>query len=303
MKCLVTGGAGFIGSWLCEKLYNEGHDVTVIDNFLSGSKANLDGRINIIKADVSKPIKANIKVDIIFHLASLASPKFYKNMPIETMMSNSFGTYNMLNLAKKNSARFVYASSSEVYGDPKEHPQKETYYGNVNPVGERSCYDEGKRFGEALTYTFCKKSNISYCILRIFNTYGPRMRKDDGRVMPNFITQALGNKDITIYGDGKQTRSFCYVTDTVDGICAAAFSKYNDVFNIGNPSEIRIIDLAKKIKEIIKSRSNIIFTPIGTDDPIKRKPDISKAKKILKWQSETDLKTGLIKTIKWFSQN
>ncbi|MBI3190340.1 SDR family oxidoreductase [archaeon] len=303
MRCLVTGGAGFIGSWLCQRLLDDGYDVTCMDNFLSGSKKNLDDRVKIINADVSKPLKENIKTDYIFHLASLASPKFYKDMPVETMMANSFGTFNMLNLAKKNNARILYASSSEVYGDPKEHPQKETYYGNVNPVGERSCYDEGKRFGEALTFSFSKKTNLKYCIIRIFNTYGPRMRKDDGRVIPNFIMQALNNKDITIYGNGKQTRSFCYVADTVDGLCRAAFSDYNDVFNIGNPAEIDMIRLANTIKGITESKSKIVFSPIGMDDPEKRKPDITKSQKMLKWTPKTDLNTGLKTTVDWFKNS
>ena len=301
MKCLVTGGAGFLGSWLCEKLAAEGHEVTAIDNFLSGSKNNLGKGIKLVSADVTKPIK-DIKTDVIFHLASLASPKFYKDMPIETMMANSFGTFNLLKLAENNNAKFVYASSSEIYGDPKEHPQKETYYGNVNTVGERSCYDEGKRFGEALTYSFSKKHGIEYTIVRIFNTYGPRMRKDDGRVMPNFINQALAGKDITIYGSGKQTRSFCYVTDTVDGIVKAAFFNSSDVFNIGNPKEMTMIELAETIKRLTGSKSKIMFTEIGKDDPERRKPDISKAKSILKWEPKIILEEGLKPTIEWFKK-
>ncbi len=305
---VVTGGAGFIGSWLCESLITDGHKVICIDNFITGSEKNIEhlkenNNFRLIKHDVSRTLTISEKTDFIFHLASPASPVHYQKYPIETMLANSDGTYNMLELARRNNAKFLFASTSEVYGDPKEHPQKETYWGNVNPVGVRSCYDESKRFGEALVMAMHRKYGLDARIIRIFNTYGPRMQKDDGRAVPNFITQAISSKPITIYGDGKQTRSFCYVTDMVEGMKKAMFSgKTNgDIFNLGNPDEYTILEIAEKTKEILKSKSKIIFKLLPEDDPARRKPDITKAKGV-GWEPKIPLDAGLKSTIEWFRE-
>jgi len=305
MKTLVTGGAGFIGSHVCEALLNKGYDVLCLDNLSTGDKKNIehllnDSKFKFIQHDVTKPI--DLKADFIFHLASPASPINYQKLPIETSMANSIGTYNMLQLARMNKARFLLASTSEVYGDPIEHPQKETYWGNVNPFGVRSCYDESKRFAETLTMSFHRKYNLDVRIARIFNTYGPRMRLDDGRVIPNFIVQALTNKPITVYGDGKQTRSFCFISDMVDGLMKFMFidGLSGEVINLGSTDERKIIDIAKILRELINSKSDIVFKPLPEDDPTKRKPDIIKAKKLLNWKTKIDFKIGLIKTIEWF---
>lgn len=306
MRSIITGGAGFIGSWLCESLLNEGHEVISVDNFITGSEKNIshlrkNKSFRLIRHDVSKPMKIASKIDYVFHLASPASPVHYQKHPIETMLANSAGTYNMLELARKNSAKFMFASTSEVYGNPKEHPQKETYWGNVNPVGPRSCYDESKRFGEALVMSF-QRGSLDARIVRIFNTYGPRMQSNDGRAVPNFINQAIRNKPITIYGSGKQTRSFCYVTDMVSGIKKAMFSGNRDIINLGNPEESTILEIAKRIKSLSDSGSEIIFKPLPADDPIRRKPDITRAKKTLKWEPKTKLDAGLKETIEWFKE-
>ena len=303
---LVTGGAGFIGSWLCEELVKDGFHVICLDNLSTGKRKNISHLSNdnfeFIECDVTKPICVN--VDCVFHLASPASPVDYQKLPIETSMANSLGTYNILNLAKNNNARFLLASTSEIYGNPLEHPQRETYCGNVNPIGIRSCYDESKRFAESLTMSFYRKYDLDVRIARIFNTFGPRMRKDDGRAIPNFITQALTCNDITVYGNGKQTRSFCYVDDMIDGLMKLMFTEglNGEVFNLGNPDERTIINVAKMIKELTHSRSNIVFKPLPKDDPLRRKPDITKAKKLLKWSPKIDFLVGLKKTIDWFKE-
>jgi len=306
MKVLITGGAGFIGSHLCEAVLNDkGLDVLCLDNLSTGNKKNIehllsDSRFKFIKHDVTKPI--DLKVDFIFHLASPASPIDYQKLPIETSLANSLGTYNMLVLARKNKTRFLLASTSEVYGDSLEHPQKETYWGNVNPLGPRSCYDESKRFAEALTMSFQRKHNLDVRIARIFNTYGPRMRLDDGRVLPNFIVQILSNKPITVYGDGTQTRSFCFISDMIAGLMKFMFTDNlsKEVINLGSSDEKKIIDVANFLKKLVSSESEIIFKPLPKDDPTKRKPDTTKAKKLLNWETKVDFKSGLLQTIKWF---
>lgn len=307
MISVVTGGAGFIGSWLCESLLAGGHKVICIDNFITGSEKNLSNikknkNFTLIKKDISLSININEKIDYIFHLASPASPVFYQRYPIETMLANSAGTKNMLELAKKHNARLLFASTSEIYGEPQQHPQTETYWGNVNPVGIRSCYDESKRFGEALTLSYARKHGLDARVARIFNTYGPRMQLDDGRVVPNFIMQSLESKPITVYGNGKQTRSFCYVTDMVDGLKKMMFSEKtkNSVINLGNPEEYTVLEIAQLIKKLAKSKSDIIFKPLPEDDPTRRKPDITKARKMLAWSPTTELEQGLEKTIDFF---
>jgi len=305
---LVTGGAGFIGSWLCESLVDE-YNVICIDNFITGKSDNISHLLKsknfrLVKHDVIKPFIYDGDIGYIFHLSSPASPVDYQRFSIETMLANSLGTYNMLNLAKSKHARFLLASTSEVYGDPLKHPQKEEYWGNVNPVGPRSCYDESKRFAEALAMAYYKREKLDVRIARIFNTYGPRMRIDDGRVIPNFITQALHNKPITIYGDGKQTRSFCYISDMVDGLRKLMFSNVEErIFNLGNPQEFTVLELANLVKKITQSCSKIVFVNLPEDDPSKRKPDISKAKKYLGWCPKVKLDAGLKNTVETFSKN
>lgn len=304
---LITGGAGFIGSHLCETLIRNDFKIICIDNLITGRISNLDAIIKnsnfkFLKHDVIKPLRINGKVNYIFHLASYASPVYYQKYSIETLMTNSLGTYNILEIARKNKARFLLASTSEVYGDPNMHPQREDYWGNVNPVGLRSCYDEAKRFAEALTMEYSRKFGIDVRIIRIFNTYGPRLQRNDGRVISNFIYQALSNKPITIYGSGKQTRSFCYVSDMVNGIIKMMFepAAKNQIINLGNPDEFKIKEAALIIKRITDSRSKLVYKSLPQDDPTKRKPDISKAIKILRWKPEIKLKEGLIRTIQWF---
>jgi len=303
----VTGGAGFIGSHLCELLLSQGNKVIAIDNFATGRKENIshlmeNENFSLLEHDITKPIPLEGKVDWVFNLASLASPLFYQKNPFETLMVNSTGTINALELAKKNSARFLQASTSEVYGDPMEHPQKETYYGNVNTVGARSCYDEGKRFSETAVLEYSKKFGIETRTARIFNTYGPRMRSDDGRVIPNFVMQAFAEKPITVYGDGKQTRSFCFISDQIAGLTALMDSDYSKPVNIGNPEEITILELAEKIKSELGSQSKIEFKPLPEDDPLKRRADISLAKEKLGWSPKVPLEEGLKKMIEWFKK-
>jgi len=305
MKVLVTGGAGFIGSFLCEELLNKGHNVVCLDNFSTGKKINIrhllkDSNFKLIEHDVTKTIE--LKTDFIFHLASPASPVDYQKLPIETSMANSLGTFNMLNLAKKNKSRFLLASTSEVYGEPLVHPQTENYWGNVNPIGARSCYDVSKRFAENLTMNFFRQYGLDVRIARIFNTFGPRMRLDDGRAIPNFIVQSLTGKPITVYGDGKQTRSFCYIPDMIDGLMKFMLKENisGEIVNFGNPEERAILDVATLIKEMTNSNSEITFKQLPKDDPTRRKPDITKAKKLLDWQPKTDFTDGLKKTVEWF---
>lgn len=308
-KILVTGGAGFIGSHLCEYLIGKGYNVTCLDNLLTGSKKNIekllaDPKFEFIEADVTKPInQITNEIKYIFHLASPASPVDYQKHPEETLLTNSQGTINVLNLAKDSGARVLIASTSEVYGDPLEHPQKETYLGNVNSFGPRSCYDEGKRFSEAATYVFLHKYDLDARIVRIFNTYGPKMQKDDGRVVSNFISQALSNSSISVDGDGSQTRSFCYVTDLVEGMFKAMFSEKTkgEIFNLGNPDEYTIKELAEKIIRLTDSKSEVKYSGnFRKDDPMRRKPDITKAKNILGWEPKISVDIGLQKTIEYY---
>jgi nucleoside-diphosphate-sugar epimerase len=303
---LVTGGGGFIGSHLAEKLLELKNKVICVDNFVTGKRENIklllkNPNFTFIEHDVSKPLKMNYRIDQIYHLASPASPVDYQKYPIETMMANSLGTLNMLELAKGKGSKFLLASTSEVYGDPEEHPQNEIYWGHVNPTGPRSCYDESKRFAEALAFSYHKIHGVDVKIARIFNTFGPRMRENDGRAIPNFVNQALNNEPITVYGNGKQTRSFCYISDMVGGLIKLMESEYvGEPFNLGNTNEMRIIDVAKRIKGMTKSESKIVFNPLPEDDPVRRKPDIKKARGKLSWEPKVGLEEGLGKTIDWF---
>lgn len=306
MKAIVTGGAGFLGSHLCELLLNEGYDVICIDNLLTGNFKNIEAlsekHFKYLNHDITKPIYFGDKIDFIFHLASPASPIDYMELPIQTLKVGALGTYNMLGLAKEHKARFLLASTSEVYGDPLVNPQNEGYWGNVNPIGPRGVYDEAKRYAEAITMAYHRYHGVDTRIVRIFNTYGPRMRANDGRVVPNFIQQALNGKDLTVYGDGMQTRSFCYVSDLIDGIFRLMMSNYNQPVNIGNPEEITVIDFARRIIELTNSRSNISYEQLPVDDPKVRRPDISVARKILNWEPKVGLDEGLKKTIDYFSK-
>jgi len=305
---LITGGAGFIGSHLCELLLEKGFKVICMDNFITGDKKSIEHLKNnenfsLIVHDVSKHIDIKEQIDYVLHFASPASPVDYQKIPIQTLKVGSLGTHNTLGLALAKKAKYFLASTSEVYGDPQVNPQPESYWGNVNPTGPRGCYDEAKRFSEALTMAYHRIHNVDTKIVRIFNTYGPRMRKDDGRVVPNFITQVLDNKPITIYGDGKQTRSFCYISDLIDGIYRLMISEINDPVNLGNSEEHTILEFAEKIKNLAKSKSEIVFEELPIDDPHVRCPDISKAKKELEWKPKVELKEGLQRTIDWFKEN
>lgn len=303
MRIVVTGGSGFVGSHLVDKLIGRGDDVIVIDNFFTGRKENVahhfgNPRFELIRHDVVDPIL--LEVDQIYHLACPASPVHYKYNPIKTIKTNVMGTLNMLGLAKRIGARFLLTSTSEVYGDPLEHPQKETYWGNVNPIGERSCYDEGKRTAETLAMDYHRGAGVEVRIARIFNTYGPRMCLDDGRVVSNFVAQAIRKQPLTVYGDGKQTRSFQYVADLVDGLVALMESEHVGPFNLGNPGEFTMLELAEVVKEVIDSSAAIEFRPNTADDPHMRKPDISKAKDLLNWEPKIPLKEGLPRMVNDF---
>jgi len=305
MRILITGGAGFIGSHLCEKLLSLGNEVICLDNFATSQEDNIAHLKNqpgfeFIKQDVSEPFKIKGKLDWILHFASPASPVDYLELPIETLKAGSFAVYYTLELAREKGASYFLASTSEVYGDPLVHPQKEDYLGNVNPVGPRAVYDEAKRFAEAMTSAYHRYFKVPIRIARIFNTYGPRMRLNDGRVVPNFIAQALEGKDLTVYGDGTQTRSFCYVQDLVEGITRLMKVEYFQPVNLGNPRELKIIDFAKKIIELTGSKSKISYLPLPEDDPKLRKPDISLAKKLLDWEPKMELDEGLKITIDFF---
>ncbi|RKY39651.1 MAG: SDR family NAD-dependent epimerase/dehydratase [Candidatus Omnitrophota bacterium] len=305
MISLVTGGAGFIGSHLCRRLIERGERVICVDNFISGTRRNIERLLShpqfkLIEHDISEPLYIEEEIDWMFHLASLASPYYYLHYPIKTLKSGLLGTYNCLGLAKTKGAKFFLASTSEVYGNALVHPQKEEYWGNVNPIGVRSCYDESKRGAEALTYAYMRKHNIEVRVARIFNTYGPNMQVEDGRVVSNFIVQALKGEDITVYGQGRQTRSFCYIDDLIEAILKMCGTDYRLPLNIGNPEEIRIIDLANLILKMTNSRSKVRFLPLPEDDPEHRKPDISKAKSILRWEPKIGLEEGLRRTIKFF---
>lgn len=311
---LVTGGAGFIGSHLCKSLLDDGYKVICIDNLITGSEKNIDElkqnpNFEFVNQDVVNPFTEiaslrghNSLITHIFHLASPASPIDYQNHPEETLLANSVGTLNVLNLVKESGAKFLMASTSEVYGDPMESPQKESYWGNVNSFGPRSNYDESKRFAESAIYVYLAKYDIDARIIRIFNTYGPNMQVNDGRVVSNFINQAIKNEPITIYGDGTQTRSFCYVSDLVDGIKKAMFSDNTkgEIFNLGNPEEYSMNDLAKKIKEMTGSISEIVYKELPKDDPKQRRPDIEKAQRVLNWKPVVSVTDGLQKTIEYY---
>lgn len=309
MNIIVTGGAGFIGSHLCDKLLSLGHHVICVDNLGSGTYENIrhldkNKRFTFIRHNVIDPLKLiEGRIHQIYHLASRASPVDYQEYPVETALANSVGTDRMIKLALSKNATILFASTSEAYGEPKVHPQKEGYWGNVNPVGVRSCYDESKRFGEALMMAYHRQYDVDIKIVRIFNTYGPRMRKDDGRVIPNFITQCMKDDPITIYGDGKQTRSFCYVGDLIEGLIKMMDSKEFGPKNLGNPNEMTIIEVADLIKEMTHSDSKLIFKSLPLDDPTKRQPDISEAREFLDWHPKVEFRDGLKKTIEWFRKN
>ena len=306
-KILVTGGAGFIGSHLCKKLIEQGNDVICIDNYFTGTKENIAELFNnpyfeAIRHDICFPLY--VEVDEIYNLACPASPIHYQHDPVQTTKTTVHGAINMLGLAKRVNARILQASTSEVYGDPTEHPQKEDYWGNVNPIGPRSCYDEGKRCAETLFFDYQRQHDLDIKVIRIFNTYGPNMHPNDGRVVSNFIVQALTNQDITVYGNGEQTRSFCYVDDLIDGMIkmmSSAKGIYGPT-NLGNPIEYKIIELAEMIIELTNSKSKIINKDLPTDDPVRRKPDISKAKKDINWEPNIDVTDGLKKTIDYFKK-
>ena len=307
MNIVITGGSGFVGSYLCEKLINDGHKIIAIDNLLTGSTENINDLLDnenfsFIEQDVQDHIEIKDKVDYVLHFASAASPKAYTEHPVNTLKAGSVGTINTLGLAKKHSAEYLLASTSEVYGDPLISPQNEEYWGNVNPNGERSMYDEAKRFAEAAVATYSRSYGLKTKIVRIFNTYGPRMQLNDGRVVTNFIVQALRNENITIYGDGTQTRSFSYVEDTVAGIISLMNSTEYDVFNIGNPNEMTVGQLAEKIIKLTDSTSEIKYLELPNDDPKQRKPDITKAKTKLNWEPKVNLDEGLAKTITWVEE-
>jgi dTDP-glucose 4,6-dehydratase len=306
MRILVTGGAGFLGSHLAERLLAEGHEVIAMDNLITGTTDNIahlagHERFSFIHHNVTNYIYLKGDLDAILHFASPASPVDYLELPIQTLKVGSLGTHNALGLALAKGARFLLASTSEVYGDPLVHPQTEDYWGHVNPIGPRGVYDEAKRFAEAMTMAYHRTHGVETRIVRIFNTYGPRMRLNDGRVVPNFMSQALQGKPLTVYGDGSQTRSFCYVTDLVDGIYRLLLSDEAEPVNIGNPTEITIREFAERINELTGNRAGIRFEPLPKDDPRQRQPDISKARRILGWSPQVQLAEGLEKTVAWFA--
>jgi len=306
-RVLITGGAGFIGSHLCKSFLERGDTVVCVDNFLTGSRENVvsfssDSRFTFIDHNVTRFIQVDGPVDVVLHFASPASPVDYLELPIPTLKVGSLGTHNALGLAKAKKALFLLASTSEVYGDPLVKPQREDYWGNVNPVGPRGVYDEAKRFAEAMTMAYHRYHGLNTRIVRIFNTYGPRMRMRDGRVVPNFMTQALRGEGLTVYGKGTQTRSFLYIDDLVRGIHRLVESDYHLPLNLGNPHEVTVLDFAKKILELTGSKSPIVYKPLPQDDPQVRQPDISKARELLGWEPLVPLEEGLIKTIQYFSQ-
>lgn len=307
MRHLISGAAGFIGSHLCDHLLRDGHSVTAVDNLITGSLKNLDhlkseARFQFIEADVIRQVPATGPFDHVWHLASLASPKDYFEHPIETLDVGSSGTRNMLEIARRDGARFLLTSTSECYGDPEVHPQVETYWGNVNPVGVRSCYDESKRYAEALAMAYHRVHGVRTNIARIFNTYGPRMALRDGRVVPAFLDQALSSQPLTIFGDGSQTRSFCYVSDLVDGLVRLGNSEERFPVNLGNPAELTILEFAERIRRLMGSKLELVFKPLPEDDPRKRRPDISKAKRLLAWEPKVALEDGLRETVEYFKK-
>lgn len=301
----IAGGAGFLGSHLCDFLLARGHAVICIDNLVTGNLNNIqhlasNTRFAFIKHDIVNPLNLHQNIDYVLNLASPASPVDYSAHPIETLNTGAIGTFNLLELARQKKARFLLASSSEIYGDPTQHPQTEEYWGNVNPIGPRSVYDEAKRFAEALTMAYHRKYGMDTKIARIFNTYGPRMRKGDGRAIPTFIDQAVNNQPITVFGDGSQTRSFCYYSDLISGIYQLMNSSLNEPINLGNPEETTLLELARTIREIVGNDNPIIFRPLPQDDPKKRRPDITKARELLRWRPEISIEQGLRTTIEWF---
>jgi dTDP-glucose 4,6-dehydratase len=305
VKALVTGGAGFIGSHLCDFLLSHDWEVICLDNLLTGDAANVEHLVSkasfqFIKHDITEPLSLEGDIDYVFHLASPASPLDFQKLPIEILKVGSLGTLNALEIARKKGAKFLLASTSEVYGDPQQSPQSEEYWGNVNPVGPRSAYDEAKRFAEALTMAYHRRFGLDIKIVRIFNTYGPRMRKDDGRVVPTFIVQALQGEPLTVFGDGLQTRSFCYISDLIEGIYKLALSEINSPINLGNPEEITIRELAQRITKLVGSDSSLTYKPLPEGEPKMRRPDITKARSLLGWQPKVTLEEGLKKTIAWF---
>lgn len=308
MRYVISGAAGFIGSHLCERLLAEGHEVVALDNFITGDVENIEHLLDkagfkLIEQDVTQPIEIGGDVDRVFHLASLASPVDYLKYPIETLESGSTGTRNMLELARRNDAPFLLTSTSECYGDPLEHPQSESYWGNVNPVGVRSCYDESKRYAEALTMAYHRVHAMRTNIARIFNTYGPRMALHDGRVVPAFIDQAMRGANLTVFGDGSQTRSFCYVSDLVEGLLLLSESGERYPVNLGNPTEMSILEFANQIRSRFGNAAGIDFRPLPSDDPKVRRPDIGKAKRVLGWEPKVTLDEGLTITIEYFKRS
>lgn len=307
MRILITGGAGFVGSHLCERLLADGHHVVVMDNLITGDRQNLQAvqqhpAFEFVLHDVTTPIHVDGPLDRIYHLASPASPVDYAELPIQTLKVGAMGTHHALGLARNKGARLLLASTSEVYGDPLVHPQPESYWGNVNPIGARSCYDEAKRFAEAITMAYHRTHGLETRIVRIFNTYGPRMRLNDGRAIPNFLTQALQGEPVTVYGDGSQTRSFCYVDDLVEGLVRLMESNESEPVNIGNPAELSLLEMAERIRALTGTASEIVFKPLPPDDPKLRRPDITRARNMLHWEPRVDLETGLKHTVEHFKQ-
>jgi dTDP-glucose 4,6-dehydratase len=305
MRTLITGGAGFIGSHLCERFLAEGHDVVCVDNFITGNPANLEHlrdnpRFTFLRHNISQPLEVDGPIDNILHFASPASPVDYLRHPIPTLKVGSLGTHNTLGLAKLKGSRYLLASTSEVYGDPAVHPQREDYWGNVNPIGIRGVYDEAKRFGEAMTMAYHRSHAVNTHLVRIFNTHGPRMRLDDGRVVPNLMGQALRGEPLTVYGDGSQTRSFCFVSDLVEGIYRLLLTDFHEPVNLGNPDEVSILDFAKEILELSGSKSAIVHKPLPQDDPRVRRPDITRARELLGWEPQITRKEGLRRTLEHF---
>jgi dTDP-glucose 4,6-dehydratase len=306
LRTVITGGAGFIGSHLCERFLQDGHELICVDNLLTGARRNIarlleHPRFRFIEHNVSEPIEIDGRVDNVLHFASPASPVDYLNHPIPTLKVGSLGTHNALGLAKANDARFLLASTSEVYGDPEVHPQREDYWGNVNPIGPRGCYDEAKRFAEAITMAYHRYHGVKTRIVRIFNTYGPRMRLNDGRVLPNFMKQALRGEPLTLYGQGEQTRSFCYVSDLVEGIVRLLDTDFAEPVNLGNPNEITVAQLAREIIELVAgTKSKIVHVGLPEDDPKRRKPDITRAKTLLGWEPAVDRAQGLKLALEYF---
>jgi len=305
MRALITGGAGFIGSHLCERFLADGHAVVCVDNLITGSLTNIDGlranpRFSFVGHDISHPLEVEEPLDAVLHFASPASPVDYLKFPIQTLKVGSLGTHNALGLAKAHTARFLLASTSEVYGDPEVHPQREEYWGNVNPIGIRGCYDEAKRFAEAIVMAYHRTHGIDTKIVRIFNTYGPKMRLDDGRVLPNFMGQALRGEPITVYGDGSQTRSFCFVSDLVEGIYRLLAAEFHEPVNLGNPDEVTILQFAEEVRALTGSRSPIEFRPLPVDDPRQRRPDTTRAASLLGWGPRVSLDDGLRRTLEYF---